>query len=468
MHSSTLWTCSHCGKVLMRKNIYSHLRVVHYYTTEQIDEIKASVRREAPVKKEFVSCPLCEERFDNHERFAMHCQEEHAEDGAGGEPQDYTVFTLFFETKREYDAWLEEQQEHGGTSFYTRDSSKSKGTASLRCNRAGKYTKETDTRATHTKRDVLHCSCFLNVKVEENGAVSVKGCLGHVGHTIESALLRLTAAQQLFLKGLLEEYSHEYIIRRLRKDYPAKTSRLHFVTKGDLWRIANRFGLRPGYRHKDDMLSLEQRAKEKNPDDGIRLFEMPVNPTGEGFRLIIITPQQVEWLQKFSHRGISVDDTHNATRYNLKLATVMVLNERDAGVPAAFLLSGTMTSVDVEKLFLEIRNLVPDFNPLQIVTDEAPSFYNGFRSVFPNSRAQLHYCRWHIDRTWQRNANKFVEPRLRGQVKRRLKDLLVIQDLHTFEQRFAEVLAFLQVEGQDRMEDYLRRNYLGKFYLNLT
>ncbi|KAK6038717.1 zinc finger, C2H2 type [Cooperia oncophora] len=221
MHSSTLWTCSHCGKVLMRKNIYSHLRVVHYYTTEQIDEIKASVRREAPVKKEFVSCPLCEERFDNHERFAMHCQEEHAEDGS-------------------------------------------------RC---------------EDRKD-------------------------------------------------LHKYSHEYIIRRLRKDYPAKTSRLHFVTKGDLWRIANRFGLRPGYRHKDDMLSLEQRAKEKNPDDGIRLFEMPVNPTGEGFRLIIITPQQVEWLQKFSHRGISVDDTHNATRYNLKLATVMVLNERDAGVPA--------------------------------------------------------------------------------------------------------------------------------------
>ncbi|KAK6050107.1 hypothetical protein COOONC_12387 [Cooperia oncophora] len=49
------------------------------------------------------------------------------------------------------------------------------------------------------------------------------------------------------------------------------------------------------------------------------------------------------------------------------------------------------------------------------------------------------------------------QPRVRSQVKKRLKDLLVIQDLHTFEQRFAEVLAFLQVEGQDRMEDYLRR-----------
>ncbi|KAK6045687.1 hypothetical protein COOONC_16808 [Cooperia oncophora] len=113
-------------------------------------------------------------------------------------------------------------------SFYTRDSSKSKGITSLRCNKAGKCTKQTETGATHTQRDVLHCSCFLNVKVEENGAVSVKGCLGHVGHTIESALLRLTAAQQLFLKGLLEEYSHEYIIRRLRKGVPRQNFEIAF------------------------------------------------------------------------------------------------------------------------------------------------------------------------------------------------------------------------------------------------
>ncbi|KAK5982040.1 hypothetical protein GCK32_011983 [Trichostrongylus colubriformis] len=140
----------------------------------------------------------------------------------------------------------------------------------------------------------------------------------------------------------------------------------------------------------------------------------------------------------------------------------MVLNDRDKGLPAAFLLSGTMTSLDVEKLFLEIRKVVPEFDPVQIVTDEAPCFYNGFRSVFPQSRAKLHYCRWHIDKTWQRNVNKLVEPRLRSQVKKMLKELLVIGDLSTFERRFAETLAFLRVEGQDKMNDYLRRNYLGR------
>ncbi|KAK5974676.1 C2H2-type domain-containing protein [Trichostrongylus colubriformis] len=379
-----------------------------------------SQQAERPSEKDAVECPLCEERFRNQELLARHCGDEHEEDGAEGEPQDYTVFTLTFETKQEFDVWLEERQQQGRTSFFTKNSSGSKKTTQLR------------------------------------------GCLGHVGHKVDVALLRLTLAQQLFLKGLLEEFSQDYIISRLRKDYPGTISRLHFVTKGDLWNIVNRFGLRPGFRHKDDMQSLKARKEEGNPDDGIRSLDMPEDPSGEGFRMIIITPQQVQWLRKFSHRGISIDDTHNATRYNLKLATVMVLNDRDAGLPAAFLLSGTMTSLDVEKLFLEIRKVVPEFNPAQIVTDEAPCFYNGFRSVFPQSRAKLHYCRWHIDKAWQRNVNKLVEPRLRSQVKKKLKELLVIEDLPIFERHFAEILAFLHVEGQDKMDDYLRRNYLGE------
>ncbi|KAK5973101.1 hypothetical protein GCK32_012711, partial [Trichostrongylus colubriformis] len=393
--SSTLWTCPKCSKTMLRKNLYSHLRVVHSWTKDEVEAMKDALSQQAerPSEKDAVECPLCEERFRNQELLARHCGDEHEEDGAEGEPQDYTVFTLTFETKQEFDV--------GGKRFSD--------------DRAGKYVRKTETRATQTKKDVSHCSCFLNVKVEEDGSVNVRGCLGHVGHKVDVALLRLTLAQQLFLEGLLEEFSQDYIISRLRKAYPGTISRLHFVTKGDLWNIVNRFGLRPGFRHKDDMQSLKARKEEGNPDDGIRSLDMPEDPSGEGFRMIIITPQQVQWLRKFSHRGISIDDTHNATRYNLKLATVMVLNDRDAGLPAAFLLSGTMTSLDVEKLFLEIR-----------------------------------------------------KPRLRSQVKKKLKELLVIEDLPIFERHFAEILAFLHVEGQDKMDDYLRRNYLGEFNLEPT
>ncbi|CAJ0602941.1 unnamed protein product [Cylicocyclus nassatus] len=179
-------------------------------------------------------------------------------------------------------------------------------------------------------------------------------------------------------------------------------------------------------------------------------------------KIVIITPTQIDWLKRFSRRGIAVDDSHNITRYNLKLATVTVADEKDRGLPAAFLLSGTMTSEDVRLLFAEIKKLVPEFDPLQIVADEAPCFVNAFRMEFPNSKARLHYCRWHIDQTFKRATTRFVEARLRPRINKDLHDLLSINDLSTFEGKFAQILAYLEIEGQGAMLQYLKDNYLGR------
>ncbi|KIH68226.1 hypothetical protein ANCDUO_01438 [Ancylostoma duodenale] len=43
---------------------------------------------------------------------------------------------------------------------------------------------------------------------------------------------------------------------------------------------------------------------------------------------------QLDWLRKFSARGIAVDDTHNVTRYNVRLATVSVADHKNRGLPA--------------------------------------------------------------------------------------------------------------------------------------
>lgn len=54
-----------------------------------------------------------------------------------------------------------------------------------------------------------------------------------------------------------------------------------------------------------------------------------------------------------------------------------------------------MTTLDVENLFLEIRRLMPKLSPDAIVTDDAPCFYNGFRTVLAQARTRLHYHRIH-------------------------------------------------------------------------
>ncbi|KAK6060855.1 hypothetical protein COOONC_01480 [Cooperia oncophora] len=170
---------------------------------------------------------------------------------------------------------------------------------SYKCNRAEKYTNKSDTRAAHSRKEQLQCSCYVRARSNEDGTITVKACFGNVGHEVEPALLRPSTVKK-----------------------------------------------------------------------------------------VIITPLQLQWLKAYSSRGAFADDTHGTTRYSLKLATICC--------PAAFLLSGTMTALDVENLFEEVEKLMPEFNPNIIVTDKALCFHKGFRAVFPSSTARLHYCRWHI------------------------------------------------------------------------
>ncbi|KAK6037442.1 hypothetical protein COOONC_25053 [Cooperia oncophora] len=228
---------------------------------------------------------------------------------------------------------------------------------------------------------------------------------------------------------------------RVRREHREKASRLFFVSINDLWDLTKKYKIRPGCRDSVDITSVTKRVEE---------------------RILIVTPLQLKWLLAYSSRGISLDDSRHNTRYNIKLATLMVADEKDRGLPAAFLLSNTMTTDNVSNLFKVIKELMPDFNPRRIVTDEAQCFWNGFRKTSPDSSTELHYCRIHIAKTWERKTKEVVDAILRPSVDKALRELLKETRLHVFEQRFAEILAFLNVKGQTVMAEYLSKNYLGK------
>uniref|UniRef100_A0A7I5E8C4 MULE domain-containing protein n=1 Tax=Haemonchus contortus TaxID=6289 RepID=A0A7I5E8C4_HAECO len=225
----------------------------------------------------------------------------------------------------------------------------------------------------------------------------------------------------------------------MRKDYESKECKLYFVTKKDLWNVMTKYKLTPGLRDRDDVTSLELREQERNPSDGIRFFKKQDEPSGKGFVLVIITPRQQRWLDQFASKGIAVDDTHNVTRYALKLATVMVIDDRDRGLPAAFLLSGEMTAKEVKILFDEIKKIVPNFAPKSLVSDEALAFYNGFKSSFPDR-----------------------EPELQRGIIGAFRNLLRISDEATFHARLGEVLTHLRLKNCSRLIQYLQREYLGE------
>ncbi|CAJ0605777.1 unnamed protein product [Cylicocyclus nassatus] len=59
-------------------------------------------------------------------------------------------------------------------------------------------------------------------------------------------------------------------------------------------------------------------------------------------------------------------------------------------------------------------------------------------------------------------SDRQFEARLRSRINKDLHDLLSINDLSTFEGKFAQILAYLEVEGQGAMPQYLKDNYLGR------
>ncbi|KAK5966878.1 MULE domain-containing protein, partial [Trichostrongylus colubriformis] len=67
-------------------------------------------------------------------------------------------------------------------------------------------------------------------------------------------------------------------------------------------------------------------------EDGLRHLRIP-DETSNDFRLIIVTPKQVEILRLYSSKGISIDDTHCTTQYDLKLATIMTVDDYRRGMP---------------------------------------------------------------------------------------------------------------------------------------
>ncbi|WKX89753.1 hypothetical protein Q1695_008975 [Nippostrongylus brasiliensis] len=253
-----LEVCGECNKPLLRKNLYNHLRSTHTYSDEQVERVKKTLRLKK--SRNFVTCPVCEEKFSDHEGLAGHCLVSHSDYGANGYEQDYTIHSFTFDSMEMFETWLKEKCENTVTSFSRRSMNGS--IYYLRCNRAGKYASKSERRSTSSKKAATYCSCFLNVTAKEGGSVQVKGCLGHVGHKVEPALLRITSEQKEYIKSLLEEHSLDCVIRMLKIEFSAETSRLHFITKKDLWNIIYKNGLRVGYCDCDDPIS-ESRSREE-------------------------------------------------------------------------------------------------------------------------------------------------------------------------------------------------------------
>ncbi|KAK6054170.1 hypothetical protein COOONC_08326 [Cooperia oncophora] len=195
-----------------------------------------------------------------------------------------------------------------------------------------------------------------------------------------------------------KKFSVPSVTRAIRMDHSSPSERLYWVTSTDVRNVLATMELERGKFHDNDLRSIAIRFMNNNPEDGLRLFQEPTSPDGSGFCLIVITPLQLTMLKKYGTSGVSLDDTHNPCRYNLKLLTMMIVDSVGRGVPVAYMLSANMDKEAVSKFFSVVKNLYPDFGPEYFMTDNCNTFWNAFVETFPEAsrRTKRLLCSWHI------------------------------------------------------------------------
>ncbi|KAK5967646.1 MULE domain-containing protein [Trichostrongylus colubriformis] len=319
-------------------------------------------------------------------------------------------------------------------------------TSYFRCSRAIPYPGYALTQGHKSKKDVLYCTAFLRVSEERRG-IAVTYCNKHIGHAEDPALLSIDKESESYI-----------ILRKIRTDFRNKKikTRLYFTTAKDIRNIAARNNVVPGRKHAFDIQSVEMRVNEASEEDGIRRYIPAIDETGDGFLLVVITPVQKSWITRYGRRGISIDDTFNLTRYSLRLATVIVADEWDMGLPAAYLLSYRMTEEEVFKLFSEIKEVAPDFNPKLFMTDDTNSFYNGFQRAFPHAATVKLLCCFHVLQAIKRNCKaKLIEKKHTGMVMSKVRSLCRSADRSDFTTKYSTLLTHLQELGEHQFCSYM-------------
>ncbi|CAJ0592133.1 unnamed protein product [Cylicocyclus nassatus] len=328
--------------------------------------------------------------------------------------------------------------------------------------------KELKRRYTKRKHVVKNCSAFAKVHVRGDGFIELHACFDHIGHVSDNAWLPLTADDRTRVKSLIEEgVPPSLIVSKLRSEHwdenlsHSMQARICYLTTRDVSRIAEQNGLLHGQYRRNDLDSLKM-LMSQSPDIAKYRLVFTENATGDGFIAAFVTSTGQKHLELYSHRGIVFDDTFNVSRYALRLATLLVSDDAGNGFPCAHLLAFRMTSAEIAILFELIKECVPQFDPSIVMTDDTYIFYNGFKTVFPNSRAAKVLCSFHVSQTVLRKHKELLNKCDISTAERLFHATLFEMNPVKFENNFCVYTTWLNSIGAKKMVDYIEKNLRGR------
>lgn len=142
-------------------------------------------------------------------------------------------------------------------------------------------------------------------------------------------------------------------------------------------------------------------------------------------------PQQ-ECLQKLGSNKLCTDSTHGTNGYGFQLTTLMTIAEDGSGIPCAYLISKSIDTKTMVKIFEAIRERVGTIECEAFMSDDAQQYGNAREQVMGTPKRRL-LCSWHVLRNWNSRLTKIANVELKDEMGKTLRTLVDCVETEKFE-----------------------------------
>ncbi|GFY37510.1 uncharacterized protein TNIN_418951 [Trichonephila inaurata madagascariensis] len=145
--------------------------------------------------------------------------------------------------------------------------------------------------------------------------------------------------------------------------------------------------------------------------------------------------------------------------YGFDLETLLVLDDKREGVPAAFILSNRQDSTALTLAFAAIKEHTC-ISPRVLMTVNSESFFNAWKTVFGIPEKRL-LCTWHVDRSWRHSISRLITKKeIQVEAYKIVRSLLVETDEAAFDIMLKEALKmFDEKEEMKEFKRYFEQTY---------
>ena len=318
-----------------------------------------------------------------------------------------------------------------------------------------------------------YCTAYIRAREYKSGEVEAEICDHHT-HVKQPAHLPLSKPIRDMIAAKLQEgVSPSSIFDSIRDNVEGELGRKELINHQDIRNIRQQYNIEGIKLNADDAKSVFLWVQNLNDqcdnDKPIILYkpqetkpnELQKDFSNDDFILCIQTTFQSDMLKEFGPKVICMDSTHGTSVYDFKLVTILVLDEFGEGIPVGWMISNREDAIALTSFLRKIKEKCGDIATEVFMSDDAENFYNAWKCVFTVSKTKKLLCAWHVDRSWRKGLQKYIDTTSeQANIYHHLRVLLNETEINSFHQRLQQLVSWLSERTElNGFLEYFQKEY---------